>query len=141
MSADLRGSEPDHVFFDGTCGLCHGAVRFLVRRPRRARFRFAPLQGETFERRIPEERRAGLPDSLIVETPDGELLVRSDGALRLLRRLGGPWRLPAAMLALLPRSWRDAAYRLVARGRRRWFRRPEGLCPRVSKDVAELFLP
>lgn len=141
MSSDLRVGEPDHVFYDGTCGLCHGTVRFLVKRPRRALFRFAPLQGETFERRIPEERRVGLPDSVVVETADGDLLVRSDGALRLLRRLGGPWRVPAALLAVLPRSWRDAAYDLVARGRRRWFRRPEGICPVVSREHAELFLP
>lgn len=141
MPSDSRQREPDYVFFDGTCGLCHGTVVFLVGRRRRERFRFAPLQGETFALRLAEETRLGLPDSVVVETADGRLLVRSDGALRLLRRLGGGWKALATVLSLVPRGVRDAVYDLVARRRRRWFRRPEGVCPVVGPEVAELFLP
>ena len=34
------------VFYDGVCGLCDGFVRFLLKRDRDARFKFAALQGE-----------------------------------------------------------------------------------------------
>ena len=34
------------VLYDGVCALCNGLVKFVVKRDRRDRFRFAPLQGE-----------------------------------------------------------------------------------------------
>ena len=34
------------LFFDGVCGLCDRLVQFVLRRDRRARFRFAALQSD-----------------------------------------------------------------------------------------------
>ena len=34
------------LIYDGTCGFCHGAVRFVLRHDRKSVFRFAPLLGE-----------------------------------------------------------------------------------------------
>jgi predicted DCC family thiol-disulfide oxidoreductase YuxK len=119
----------DHVFYDGACGFCHGGVRFLAAHDRSGAFRFAPLDGPTFEALVPEAVRAGLPDSLVVHTDDGRLLVASEAVLHCLRRLGGLFRALAALLALLPRSLRDAAYATLARNRRRWFSRPQEACP------------
>ena len=39
------------VLYDGTCGLCHRSVRWLMKRDRR-RLWYAPLQGETFARAV-----------------------------------------------------------------------------------------
>ena len=41
------------VFYDGVCGLCDRTVRFLLRRDRRDRLRFAPLQGEVARKLLP----------------------------------------------------------------------------------------
>ena len=119
MPSELHSSGPseavDRVYYDGTCGLCHGTVRFVLRRPGRSRFRFAPLQGETFAARVPEDRRGDLPDSVVVETPDGELLSRSDAMLRILQRLGRPWSALGRVLRWAPRPLRDGVYDRVAR--------------------------
>ncbi|HTE07093.1 MAG TPA: DCC1-like thiol-disulfide oxidoreductase family protein, partial [Planctomycetota bacterium] len=40
-------SQAPILFFDGTCGLCSGVVRWCLRRDRRAVLHFAPLQGAT----------------------------------------------------------------------------------------------
>lgn len=120
---------PDHVFYDGDCGFCHGSVRFLAERDRAGAFRFAPLFGPTFERLVPASFRAAPPDTLVVHTADGRVLIQSDAALHCLRRLGGLWRALAALLSLLPRPLRDAAYAAFARHRRRWFGRPQDACP------------
>lgn len=141
MPREAPTEKVDRVFYDGTCGLCHGTVRFLSKRRGRARFRFAPMQGETFTERVPEGRRRELPDSVVVETAEGDLLVRSEATLHLLRRLGRPWSLLASGLSLVPRSLRDAGYDLVARSRRRFFRRPRGLCPVVEGEDRRLFEP
>jgi predicted DCC family thiol-disulfide oxidoreductase YuxK len=128
------------LFYDGHCGLCHGAVKFVVKRDRGGRaFRFAPLQGPTFEGRVPAERRAGLPDSIIVLTNEGALLARSDAVLHILRRLGGGWKVLAGVLAVVPRALRDAAYDFIARIRYSIFGKRDDLCPIVPPDLRARF--
>jgi predicted DCC family thiol-disulfide oxidoreductase YuxK len=118
------------LFYDGSCGLCHGAVRFVLDRGERAlAFRFAPLHGEAFRREIPEARRAGLPDSLVVKTADGRVLTRSSGVVRVLHGLGGPWSLLGSLLWLVPRPLRNLGYILIARVRKRLFPLADGACP------------
>lgn len=125
--------EPDAVerlFYDGSCALCHGAVRFvLARDPEGRAFRFAPLHSAAFRAVASDELRAGLPDSLVLATEDGRLLTRSDAVLHLLGRLGGGWRVLAGLGGLVPRGLRDAAYDLVARVRYRVFGRKDDACP------------
>lgn len=135
------GGEHDLLFYDGGCGLCHRSVRFVAAADREGAFHFAPLGGEAFRARVPAERRAGLPDSIVVWRADGELLVRSDAVIHLLLRIGGAWSLLAAILDGLPRRLRDAAYDFVARRRLRWFARPEDACPLVPPPLRARFVP
>jgi predicted DCC family thiol-disulfide oxidoreductase YuxK len=115
---------PRLVLYDGVCGFCDGAVRWLLARDRGRRLHFAPLQGDTAEalrRRHPE-----LPqdvDTLVyVETgADGERVhLRSEAVFRVLAELAGPWR-HLVVLRRLPRRLTDAGYRLFARHRYRLF--------------------
>ncbi len=133
------------LFFDGDCGLCHHSVRFVLRRDAQRRFRFAPLEGETFapylERLQSEQQGAPVPDSMIVATPDGRLLLRSDGVVHILRQLGAPWRALGGLLALVPRPVRDLGYRIVARIRHRLFSRPRDVCPIPEGAQRQLFDP
>ena len=89
--------QPEMLFYDGHCALCQHSVKFVLKHDRSGKlFRFAPLQGPTFEARVAAEKRAGLPDSVVVLTNEGAVLVRSDAFLHVLRRLGGGWRALAA---------------------------------------------
>jgi predicted DCC family thiol-disulfide oxidoreductase YuxK len=76
------------LFYDGQCGLCDRSVRWVMRRDRQRIFRFAPLQGQTYR----ELDISGKPQDLstMVVLDGGRLYTRSDGVLRILRRLGGP---------------------------------------------------
>lgn len=128
------------LFYDGHCGLCHGAVRFvLARDPDGAAFRFAPLGGVAFEMAVPAAQRAALPDSMAVLTRGGELLLRSDAAVHVLGRLGGVWRVLGGMLGVVPRSIRDAGYDYVARHRKSWFGEVEDSCPVVPAALRARF--
>lgn len=124
------------LFYDGACGFCRGWVRFVARRDRAGRIFFAPLEGETFARLMPPGPAVELRDTLVVLTPEGRVLVRSEAILHLLRRLGGGWRRAALLVAVLPRPWRDRAYRLVARLRRR-----TNACPVVPGERDGRFEP
>ncbi len=129
------------LFFDGGCGLCHRAVLFLLRRDRDgSRFLFAPIGGETFREVLPGPFRETLPDSLVLRTARGDLLLRSEALLEAATLLGGAWRAAAAVARLLPRPLRDAVYDVVARARRRLFAPPRGSCPRVPEPLRRRFL-
>lgn len=128
------------VFYDGGCGLCHRTVRFAIARDRDgSRFRFAALGSEAFRRLVPEALRAGLPDSIVVLTPDGTLLARSAAAIHILERIGGPWRLQGRLLALVPQGIRDLGYNGIARLRHRLFGRPTDACPVTPPELRARF--
>jgi predicted DCC family thiol-disulfide oxidoreductase YuxK len=137
----MSGHDIDRVFYDGHCGLCHGTVRFLLRRDAAGVFRFAPLQGPTFAETVPADVRAALPDSLVVVRADGELLLRSTATVHMLRRLGGGWRALGAAFGLVPAVLRDALYDLVARVRLRVFGTKDDTCPLVPRELAQRFDP
>jgi predicted DCC family thiol-disulfide oxidoreductase YuxK len=131
---------PDILFYDGYCGLCHRAVQFVLREDREgAAFRFAPLQGETFGRLVPSAIRETLPDSLVVMAADGQLYVRSEAFQRILRRLGGGWKVLATILSIVPRGLRDGVYDFVARVRFQIFGRRQDLCPVMPPELRARF--
>ena len=135
----LRPATPETLFYDGHCGLCHRTVRFVLSEDRAAAFRFAPLQGETFAKAVPENKRASLPDSMVVLRADGELLVRSEAVLHMMRGLGGVWRVMAALVRIVPRRLRDLGYDLVASIRLRLFQKPADVCPILPQELRVRF--
>lgn len=140
--AGYGSAEPEELFYDGHCGLCQGAVRFILAEDLKGTaFRFAPLRGETFEARVPAEQQAGLPDSIVVLTHGAALLVRSNAFLHILRRLGGGWAVLAAVLTVIPRGLRDLVYNFIARIRHRVFGRRNEVCPIVPAELRARFDP
>jgi predicted DCC family thiol-disulfide oxidoreductase YuxK len=134
--------ETEYIFYDGHCGLCHRAVKFVLKHDHSGTaFRFAPLQGETIKSLLAPEQRASLPDSFVVLTRGGTLLARSNASLHVMRRLGGAWRPLANVLGLIPRALRDVVYDFVARVRYRVFRRQDDLCPVVPPAWRARFDP
>jgi predicted DCC family thiol-disulfide oxidoreductase YuxK len=127
---------PEHItphdavlFYDGLCGFCDGSVRWMLQRThandRNHRLYFAPQQSalarSIFARYGVEEQ---IPDSTLLllvhpRTSQERLLMQSDAVIQAYILLGGPWRIAASVVAITPRSLRDAIYRLIARNRHR----------------------
>jgi predicted DCC family thiol-disulfide oxidoreductase YuxK len=82
-----------------------------------------------------------LPDSLVLRTADGRLLVRSAAVLESLRRAGGIARRLAAIAGLVPPELADRLYDVVARRRGRWFAAPSSACPVVGRADRSRLLP
>jgi len=126
------------ILFDGVCSLCHGAVRFVIRRDPAARFRFAPLDsdlGRRIVRDLPEHCSSA--DSILLIDGDA-LYERSEAVLRIAGRLRAPW--PAVVLfRAVPRPLLDAAYDSVARNRYRWFGRKDR-CPAPEPEIRDRWL-
>lgn len=114
-------SLPDPlILFDGQCRLCHGMVRFVLRRDRRGRFHFAALQSPLAQDLCGRFGHDAASLQSVAVWHGGQLLLRSDATIQIARELGWPWR-AAAVLRLLPRPLRDWGYGVVARNRYRWF--------------------
>jgi predicted DCC family thiol-disulfide oxidoreductase YuxK len=126
------------LLFDGVCNLCSGSVQFILKRDRQGHFRFASLQSEVGKRLMTEH---GLdPDALssVVLIEEGRAYQESTAALRIARHLPGAWKL-LRVLSVIPRPLRDAAYRLIARNRYRWFGKTEA-CWLPTPELRARFL-
>ncbi|HXQ81707.1 MAG TPA: DCC1-like thiol-disulfide oxidoreductase family protein [Opitutaceae bacterium] len=116
------------LLYDGECGLCNRAVRFLLRIDRRGVLRFCALQDGPAQAWL---RAHGMPaddfESMVFVRDwgggnagrDGYAL-RTDALAAALAACGGPGRV-LAWVRFIPRPWRDAGYRLIARLRYRLF--------------------
>ena len=131
------------ILYDGVCGLCNRFNLFVLRRDRHDRFRFASLQSE-FAKTI-LSRYGKDPhdlDTLYLvedhERPAERLKIRSEAVLSILARLGGIWKVSAALKAL-PRLLLDAGYNWIARNRYRIFGKYDA-CPLPDPKWKEKFV-
>ena len=121
---ERQGLPSRLVLFDGVCGFCDAAVRWLLAHDPGGRFHLAPLQGTSAA--ALRARHRDFPDegeTLVYVERDGgseRLYLRSDAVLRIFAELPGPWRW-LAPLRVLPRALRDALYTAFARIRYRVF--------------------
>ncbi len=137
-TADTTGRT--WLFYDGNCGLCHRCVRLVLSEDHREDpIRLAPLGGQAFVETIQPGARGSLPDSIVVVTPDGQVLCRSAAVLEFARLLGGSWRLAAIAARLVPRPAADLAYQVIAAIRHRLFDRPSQSCPLLSPELRDRF--
>ena len=128
------------VFFDGDCGLCSRSVRFLAHADRHLRLQFAPLQGETAGRlNLGEFASIDNGSMVIWRESDGTTQLRSDAVLEICRALGGFWKCGLVM-RLLPRAWREAGYRFIARNRIHWFGHAD-VCALPDPQLVARLLP
>jgi predicted DCC family thiol-disulfide oxidoreductase YuxK len=129
---------PRIVLYDGVCGLCSAAVKFLVKRDRDRALRYAPLQGETAAQlralhpRIPENLET------VVFVENGRVHLRSKAFLHVSRYLTRPWRW-GYWFRWMPAFLLDLGYRLIARIRYRiWGKKDQ--CEIPAPEERALFL-
>jgi predicted DCC family thiol-disulfide oxidoreductase YuxK len=142
--SEVRIPATTIVFFDGVCGLCNRLNRFLLRRDRDARLRFAALQSPIARQLLAAH---GLDpsdlDTVYVmagwRTDAERVLSRSRAVLYALGELGGPWRVLARAGAIVPRPLADLVYRAAARSRYRLFGRFDA-CQIPPPEWRERFL-
>ncbi len=125
------------LLYDGVCALCNGVVKFLMKRDRGDRFRYAPLQSGLGREVLARFGIREFPDGVVLVvnalTADERLYQRSDAVAASLRQLDGFWRGLGRALGLIPRWLREWGYGVVARYRYRVFGRYDS-CPVPSTE-------
>ena len=112
------GDEKDIVLFDGTCHLCLGSIRFLLRYDTGERYRLAWLQSPAAERLLSGYEMPSADSVVLLQ--NGQFFFRSTAILKALIGLGGIWKL-AGVLFVVPVRVRDTLYDFVGTRRYRWF--------------------
>jgi predicted DCC family thiol-disulfide oxidoreductase YuxK len=109
------------IVFDGFCHVCSGWVRFLSRHGT-ADVQHIPMQSPEGQALLLEHGIDPQDPATFLVLDQGRPFTDSEAAIHTLTALGGLWRLSEAA-RLVPKGWRDALYRLLARNRYRWFGR------------------
>jgi predicted DCC family thiol-disulfide oxidoreductase YuxK len=134
----MSSKEPLILLFDGVCNLCNGIVQFTIKRDPREKFKFASLQSASGQELL---KQRGLPlddfDSFVYIRGD-QFFVKSSAGLNVLKDLGGIWKLFYVFI-ILPRSFRDFVYNMVAKSRYKIFGKRE-TCMIPTPELRERFL-
>lgn len=116
--------------FDGTCVLCSRGASLVMRHDKRHKVNFTPARSQLGQALY---RHFGVDwNESYLLIADGEGYTATAGYLKLAKILGGSWHL-LRVGALIPESWSDRIYALVARNRYRWFGTAEH-CALLSPD-------
>jgi predicted DCC family thiol-disulfide oxidoreductase YuxK len=123
------------LFFDGVCNLCNRFIDFLVTRDRSRKLLYAPLQGPTAEKLVPEHTKEL---KSVVLYKNGQVYLESTAALLTLAELGGAWKM-VKVLFVFPVFLRNIVYRLISKNRYRMFGKKE-ICRLPNPEERALFL-
>jgi predicted DCC family thiol-disulfide oxidoreductase YuxK len=126
------------VLFDGVCNLCNGLVTFIIRRDSEAKFKFASLQSESGQQWLTKLGLQKNEFESFVLIQDDTYYLKSTGALKMLRMIGGFWKLFYVFI-IIPRPLRDFIYDLIAKSRYRIFGKKES-CMIPTQELKARFL-
>jgi predicted DCC family thiol-disulfide oxidoreductase YuxK len=106
------------VFFDNICPLCNRSIDFLVRRDKSKMIRFASLQSDLANSLVKNVENFQVPEDTVIFVDEGRVYVKSQAVLKIASYLSMPYK-ALVIFTIIPVSWRDAIYDLVARNRQR----------------------
>lgn len=105
---------------DAQCALCARGAAWIARNDAAQEFLIVPMQTKLGQMLLQQHRLdPGDPTSWLY-LEQGQAYTSTDAIIQAGQKLGGKWRVLTAM-RIIPRSLRDALYRMVARNRYRWF--------------------
>lgn len=115
------GDAAPLLVYDGDCGFCARAVRFILERDTRRRTaRFAARDGQAGMAVRARHGLQGVESLLWVETVEGteRVHIYSDAVLAVAIYLGGVYALLGHTGRLIPGFFRDPVYNAIARVRK-----------------------
>ncbi len=117
MSAHLYNTSINHpvIIFDGECHLCDQSVQFVLKRDKKAIFRFCTLQYAKANNLIQSEA-----DSVTL-LENNIKYIRSKAVIRIMGHLGGLYRILSIIIGIIPTFIADIFYNIIAKYRYKWF--------------------
>lgn len=128
------------VFFDGVCNYCSGIVKFIIRKDKKANFKFSPLQSD-FSKNLLRHFDITIDitnlDTFVYLKLD-KVHVKSTAALYVLRDIGGLYRLLFVFI-VIPGFVRNFLYSLISKSRYKiWGKKDNCMLP--TPEIKDRFL-
>jgi len=131
MTSELSGPV---LLFDGSCGMCSRAVRFVLAHETSKELIFVPSAspaGEELIKRFGLEQYVG--NTMVYISPTQRISVRSSAVLALCHHLRVPYKW-LSLLSFIPAPLRDLGYRPIAYFRHRISKRLPEECALFTEE-------
>ena len=119
------------IYYDGECGLCHLAVKFILRVDSKSKFYFSPLSNL--------DNNLKNIDSIILKKGN-KVFYEGQAVIMIFENIDNNWNYLAKVLKLVPINLLDAAYRWVSRNRAKVSVKKVSSCPIVPSYYQKRFI-
>ena len=119
------------IYYDGECGLCHLAVRFILRVDSKSKFYFSPLSNL--------DNNFKYIDSIILKRGD-KVFYEGYAIIMIFENIENNWNYLGKVLKLIPINVLDTAYRWVSRNRAKISIKKVSSCPMVPSYYRKRFI-
>lgn len=116
------------VFFDGTCVLCHGFFKWLVKKDQNRLFSFATLQSPTGVE-MTKHLKVKVNEETIILLHEGTAFTFSSAVLKIFILLGGFNKILGRLGFIFPKTIRDGVYLIISRYRYKIFGKQACMIP------------
>ena len=126
------------ILFDGVCNLCNATVRFVIKRDKHDKFKFASLQSDYAAQLFKKLDIDPTQFDSIVVYENGNVSIKSTAALKIAKDLTGLWPLLYVFM-IVPPFLRNIVYDFIARNRYKWFGKQD-YCEVPTPELSSRFL-
>ena len=119
------------IYYDGECGLCHLAVRFILRVDSKSKFYFSPLSNL--------DNNLKSMDSIILKKGN-KVFYEGQAIIMVFESIDNNWNYLAKVLKLFPVNVLNTAYRWVSRNRAKVSVKKVSSCPMVPSYYQKRFI-
>ena len=119
------------IYYDGECGLCHLAVKFILRVDSKSKFYFSPLSNL--------DNNLKSIDSIILKKGN-KVFYEGQAIILIFENIDNNWNYLAKVLKLIPINVLDTAYRWVSRNRAKVSVKKVSSCPIIPSCYKKRFI-
>ena len=119
------------IYYDGECGLCHLAVRSILKVDSKSKFYFSPLSNL--------DNNLKNIDSIILKKGN-KVFYEGQAIIMIFENIDNNWNYLAKILKLIPINVLDTAYRWVSRNRAKVSLKKVSSCPIVPSSYQKRFI-
>jgi predicted DCC family thiol-disulfide oxidoreductase YuxK len=107
------------LLFDSGCKLCNSSIKFVTKGDPQQKIKQIALQSAEGQEILAAQPYLLEVNSIILIVND-KVFIESDAILQIAQHLSFPYKLLVAG-TIVPKKWRDAIYRWIAKNRYKWF--------------------
>lgn len=119
------------IYYDGDCGLCHSAVKFLLKIDSKNKFFFSPLST------LNENKKK--VDSIILAI-DNNFFYEGRAIIKILENIDNNWYYFGEILKFIPEELLNIIYRWISRNRKKIFSKKTKECPVIPNYHKDRFI-